>query len=200
MSKTADRCHRRVDAFVAAVNFSPPAPLYDDEIPPACILPQRKSSRAVNWQIVPSADAQWLPDVESRLPFRLPPTFRSLIARYQFPAFEVGPLTLYSVGMGDPAETGTEFRLAIFADQFMSPFLLKNGLLPFARPADWSYDPVCFDFRAANRKSEPAVLRIDHEEILCNERLRIVEAISPAFHELMEEMTRQLQNKPATNS
>ena len=199
MSKTADLCDRRVDAFVAAVNSSPPEPLDEDEIPAACVLPQSESSSDGDWRIVPSSDAEWLPEVESRLPFRLPPTFRSLIARYQFPAFEVGPLTLYSVGVSDPDETGMEFRLAIFKDTFMSPFLLRNGLLPFARPADWSYDPVCFDFRAANRKSEPAVLRIDHEEILCFDRLRIVETISPAFHELMEEMTRKLQNKPAAN-
>jgi hypothetical protein len=103
------------------------------------------------------------------------------------------------VGVRNADETGMEFRVAILKDPFMSPFLLKNELLPFARPADWSYDLVCFDFRASNRKSEPAVLRIDHEEILFNERIRVVESISPAFHELMEEITRQLRTKPAAN-
>lgn len=94
----------------------------------------------------------------------------------------------------------TEFRWAIFADSFMSPFLMKNGLIPFARPADYSYDPVCFDFTKSNRKSEPAVVRIDHEEILCNDRLRVVETISPTFHELIEEITRLLKNRPAAGS
>jgi hypothetical protein len=200
MSKIADLCDRRVDAFVAAVNFSPREALFEEEIPELCRMSQSGSPDWFQWQIVRSTGAEWLPDVERRLPFRLPPTFRSLISRYLFPSFEVGPLTLYSVGVSDPDESGMEFELAIFKDPFMSPFLLKNGLLPFARPADWSYDPICFDFRSSNRKSEPAVLRIDHEEILCNERLRVVETISPAFHELMEEMTHKLQNNPAINS
>jgi hypothetical protein len=200
MSETADRCHRRVDSFVAAVNSSPREALFAEEIPEPCKLSEFEWSNMFNWQIVRSVEAEWLPDVERRLPFRLPPTFRSLIARYWFPSFEVGPLTLHSVGVSSPDENGMEFRLAIFKDPFMSPFLLKNGLLPFARPVDWSYDPVCFDFRSANKKSEPAVLRVDHEEILCHERIRVVESISPAFHELMEDMTRQLQNKLTTSS
>jgi hypothetical protein len=200
MSKTADRCNHRVDSFVAAVNLSPREPLFAEEIPEPCRLPESEWPDAFHWQVVPSAEARWLSEVEARLSFQLPPTFRSLIARYVFPSFEVGPLTLYSVGVSEPDESGMEFRLAIFKDPFMSPFLFKNRLMPFARPADWSYDPVCFDFRSPNRKSEPAVLRIDHEEILCNERLRVVETISPAFHELMEELTLQLQKKRVTNS
>ena len=127
------------------------------------------------------------------------PAFRSLIARYLFSAFEAGPLVLYSVGVRDPKSTGEEFRYAIF-DAIMFPFLLDKGLLRFARPHDWSYDPVCFDFRNANRKSEPGVVRVDHEEILCNDRLCVIETISPAFHELMEDMTGSLQNDRKTRS
>jgi hypothetical protein len=200
MSELTNLCDRRVDAFVAAVNSSPRESLFENEVPPECVVSLEEEFGDAIWQIVPSASAEWLPEVESRLPFPLPSTFRSLIKRYLFPSFEVAPLTLFSVGVRDPESTGMEFKSAIFADRFMSPFLLRNGLLPFARPGDYSYDPVCFDFRAPNRKSEPAVVRIDHEEILCNERLRVVESISPAFHELTEEMTRLLKNRPTNAS
>ena len=134
---------------------------------------------------------EWLAGVESRLTFRLPPTFRSLISRYSFPPFEIGPIKFLSVGA---EETHTEFRFAVFADRFMSPFLFKSGFLQFARPAGGSYDPVCFDFRASARKSEPAVVCIDHEEILCNERIRVTESLSPSFYLLIEEFTRRLQS------
>jgi hypothetical protein len=194
MGKTADICDRRVDAFVAAVNSTPREILFENEVPPECVT--SITDDVVEWKIVPSSGAPWLPEFEALLPFRLPRSFRSLIARYLFPAFEAAPLYLYSVGVSVPESTGEELRLAIFADKFMSHFLLARGLLPFAKPEDWSYDPVCFDFRNSNRKSEPAVVRVDHEEILCNERLRIIETISPAFHELMEDMTRSVQNKP----
>jgi hypothetical protein len=197
MGKTAELCDRRVDDFVDTVNSSTRRPLPTEEVPPQCVIsPNQEFPDDAEWKIVSSAGAPWLSEMESRLPFRLPATLRSLIARYLFPSFEVKPLTLYSVGVSDPESTGMEFRLAIFADRFMSPFLLKNGLLPFARPDDYSYDPICFDFRNANRKSEPRVVRVDHEEILCSERLRIIDTISPAFHELVEEMTRHLKDKP----
>jgi hypothetical protein len=129
--------------------------------------------------------------VEGRLPFRLPRTFRSLISRYLFPSFEIDPIKFFSVGA---PEESTEFQFAVFGDRYMSPFLFKNGFLQFARPAGGSYDPVCFDFRASARKSEPAVVCIDHEEILCNERIRVTESLSPSFHLLIEEFARHLQS------
>jgi hypothetical protein len=193
MSKTVDICDRRVDAFVAAVNSSRRETLFQNEVPPECVISTDDDD--VDWQIAPSNGAAWLPAFEASFPFRLPASFRSLIARYLFPAFEVGPLALYSVGVREPEVTGEELRFAIF-DAIMFPFLVDKGFLRFARLQTWSYDPVCFDFTNSNRKSEPAVVRIDHEEILCNERLRVVETISPAFHELMEDMTRLLKDKP----
>jgi hypothetical protein len=199
MGKTADICDRRVDAFVAAVNSSPRETVRPREVPPECVISTSDAMDWVDWRIVPSNGAPCLPELEALLPFRLPASFRSLIARYLFPAFEAHPLFLYSVGVPDPKSTGEEFRYAIF-DAVMFPFLVDKGLLRFARQHDWSYDPVCFGFRNPNRKSEPGVVRVDHEEILCHERLRVIETISPAFHELMEDMTGSLQNKRKASS
>ena len=77
----------------------------------------------------------------------------------------------------------------------MGPFLFKNGFLPFARPADSSYDPICFDYRDSSGKVEPSVVRIDHEEILCHDRIRVIATLSRSFDPLIEEMTRQLRDK-----
>lgn len=195
MSKTDDTCDRRVDAFVQAVNSSPRESLRRDDIPDACRLSEGESRGFFDWRIVPSRVADWLPEVENHLPFRLPSTFRSLVARYLFPSFEVGPLTLYSVGVSDSHRAGMEFRSAIFADGYMGPFLFKNGFLPFARPADSSYDPICFDYRDSSGKVEPSVVRIDHEEILCHDRIRVIATLSRSFDPLIEEMTRQLRDK-----
>lgn len=64
---------------------------------------------------------------------------------------------------------------------------MHNGLIQFARPLDWNYDPVCFDagFRAKNR--EFPIVRIDHEEILCNNRIRVKERLSDSFLALVLE-------------
>jgi|HubBroStandDraft_1064217.scaffolds.fasta_scaffold279288_2 hypothetical protein len=193
MSKRDNTRDRRVDAFVQAVNSSPRESLRRDDIPDACRLSEGESPGFFDWRIVPSHGADWLPEVESHLPFHLPSTFRSLIARYLFPAFEVGPLTLYSVGVNDSHRAGMEFRSAIFADGYMGPFLFKNRFLPFARPADSSYDPVCFDYRNSSGKVEHPIIRIDHEEILCHDRIRVIETLSRSFDSLIEEITRQLR-------
>jgi hypothetical protein len=191
MSKTSALCDRKVDAFVSAVNESPREAMFREQIPETCRLSGTDWPETFDWQIVPSKGADWLPDVERQFPFRLPPSFRSLIARYTFPLFVAGPITFYSIGnLGSE-----EYRSAIF-DAFMWPFLLKEGLVPFARPEDGSYDPVCFNYRDSSRKSEPAVVRVDHEEILCNERLRIVGTLAKSFDALLEETTRKLRSTP----
>jgi hypothetical protein len=195
MTKTRDVPHHRIDAFVAAVNAAKREPLQSEEIPSRCRRPREgylPEDWDSDWQIVPSTNADWLPELENRLPFRLPPTFRSLVSRYLFPSFDAGPIQFYSVGVEEPY---TEFRSAVFGDRFMSPFLLKNGYVQFGRPAGGSYDPICFDFTISRRKSEPPVVHIDHEEILCNERIRVIESLSPAFHLFVEDLTRTLQTQ-----
>lgn len=198
MTKTRNLPHRRIDAFVAAVNAAKREPLQSEEMPPPCrrkresYLPEDWESKWLDWQIVRSTNADWLAELEGRLPFRLPPTFRSLVSRYLFPFFDAGPIQFFSVGVEEPY---TEFRSAVFGDRSMSPFLLKNGYVQFARPAGGSYDPICFDFTISPRKSEPPVVHIDHEEILCDERIRVIESLSPAFHRFIEDLTRTLQMK-----
>ena len=182
----------KVDAFVSAVNFSPREPHFLSDIPVRCVLSESEWPKVFHWRIVASDDASWLAEVERRLPFPLPPTLRSLVSRYLFPTFDAGTLMFFSVGCD--SDRLREFRWAIQGDRYMSPFLLKNGFVQFARPAGGSYDPVCFDFRGSRRKREPSVVRIDHEEILCNERLRILETIAPGLDVLLEETTRQLRD------
>jgi SMI1 / KNR4 family (SUKH-1) len=186
----------KVDAFVSAVNFSPREPCFFRDIPAKCVLSESEWSEIFHWRIVASDGASWLAEVERQLPFPLPPTLRLLVSRYLFPSFDAGPLMLYSVGC-DRNEYTTEFRVAMRGDAIMWPFLLERGFLPFAKPAGGSYDPVCFDFRGSSRKTEPAVVRIDHEEILCYDRLRVLEIMAPGFDVMLEEVRLQLRNAAA---
>src|SRR6266478_990770 len=176
MSNRQKMADMRIDAFVAAVNASSKAELSCDSIPELCRLVGPDGF--CDWRIVPSQAASWLPELEGQLPFGWPLTFRSLISRYLFPSFECGPLRFYSVGVTVPVEQSNELRIAVVRDRPLLTVLWKSGYLPFARPADCSYDPVCFDFSKNKNSSEPAVVRIDHEEILCRERIRIKEVVS----------------------
>ena len=197
MSKRNDMAEARVDAFVAAVNSSSRAPLPCKGIPELCRRSAADDCGCCDWQIVPATAGSWLVELASQLPYRWPVSFHSLISRYQFPAFCCGPLEFYSVGLANPPDDHYELRTAVLRDPPMVSVLWEHGYLPFARPEDSSYDPVCFDCGNVSWASEPAVVRIDHEEILCRNRIRVLQVLSPAFHLLLELMTANLLTGPS---
>ena len=90
------------------------------------------------------------------------------------------------------ATDDAELCNAVFRDEAMVAVLWEHGYLPFARPEDSSYDPICFDFTMGFGGDEPAVVRIDHEEILCRENIRVVQVLSPGFRFLLEKLTIEL--------
>ncbi len=113
------------------------------------------------------------------MPQRFPPSFRSLITRYAFLPFEAGPLWFF-------ANTGQdvyyELRTSIFKDEFLSGHLLKGGYLQFGRPQEETqYDPACFDMTKRDKSGEAPIVQIDHEGILCDSKVIVVQQIAPSF-------------------
>jgi len=47
------------------------------------------------------------------------------------------------------------------------------------------YDPVCFDVNSWKKDREMRVVKIDHEEILCNNRVKVVAELAPSFEALV---------------
>jgi hypothetical protein len=124
------------------------------------------------------AEAAWIEVLESKLPSRLPTSFRSLVTRYAFASFDIGPLRVFgNTGLDEE----DDLNVAIFRDPTMAPALLKNGYIQFARPDTGSYDPICFDARKSAANREFAIVRLDHEQILCNDRIKVVEKVADSF-------------------
>ena len=124
------------------------------------------------------AEAPWLEVLESKVPRRLPSSFRSLVTRYAFAPVDVGPLTLFGNSGLDEED---DLNVMIFRDPILATVTLKNDFIQFARPATGSYDPICFDARKSAPNREFAIVRLDHEEILCNDRIKVVEKIADSF-------------------
>ncbi len=53
------------------------------------------------------------------------------------------------------------------------------------------YDPVCFDLRSRTKDGDYRIVKIDHEEILCNNRLKVVAELAPSFEQLMQRTVEQ---------
>jgi hypothetical protein len=129
----------------------------------------------------PSVPA-WLAPFEQNLPFRLPPTYRSLLLRYRFPPFVVGTVELYGNVDGDSYD---DLVVASIRDEVLSSVGRANGFIQIGRPESGSYDPICFDMRRRAKSGEAALVRLDHEEILCNDSIRVLETVAGSFLELL---------------
>jgi hypothetical protein len=65
--------------------------------------------------------------------------------------------------------------------------LIPAGFIQFGKGPDIDYDPVCFDIKKRTKNGDYRVVKIDHEEILCNYRVKVVAELAPSFEELMRQ-------------
>lgn len=196
--KTALKVDSLIDRFVDTINRWHREPGFADEIPPSVrgesVDPPGEQHPAYDWSITPWPSVDWIEEVEERSGLILPPSYRSLVTRYIFPAFEAGPLQL-SGNTPEGIEL-YEFRERVFADPTFVDVLLAAGYIPFANPAGGSYDPICFDTRARKRKAaECPVVWIDHEEVLCYDRIKVLKQVSPSFELFVAEFVRAYETQ-----
>jgi hypothetical protein len=129
------------------------------------------------------SEISWVDGISSRLPAKFPPSFVSLISRYKFDDFEAEDIWFYA-NRGD--KTWEDLSGAIFRDEIMFRVTTSHGFIHFARPADGSYDPLCFNIRRRNNSGECPIVRLDHEAILQLEQIHVVDNISPSLLRFME--------------
>jgi hypothetical protein len=72
--------------------------------------------------------------------------------------------------------------------------LIPAGFIQFGKGPDVDYDPVCFDIRA--RTGDCRIVKIDHEEILCNNRIKVVAELAPSFEKLVLTTIEQVEIAP----
>lgn len=155
-----------------------------DHIPAAMRGPAHEvMSDWFTWKIMASTSNSWVVQLEEKLPRRYPGPFHSLISDYRFCEFEVGPI-LFFANTGE--DVWYELSKRVFADKHMSPFLLQKGYLQFGQAAGGHYDPICFAPRGLKDKRESRIVRLDHEEILINNRIKIRDEVATSVEDFME--------------
>jgi hypothetical protein len=121
------------------------------------------------------------------LPKRYPISFLSLVTRYRFSAFEINRIRFFA-NTGQNNED--EMAQAIFQDSIIFSTLTGNGYIQFARPADGSYDPICFATNKPAKNREYPIVRIDHEQILCYNRIGKAQPLFQSFLQFANEVAR----------
>jgi hypothetical protein len=75
---------------------------------------------------------------------------------------------------------------AIRRDQGLYNVLSPAGFVQFGKGRDMDYDPVCFDLGTRLSDGDCRIVKFDHEEILCNQRLVEVAELAPDFRQLID--------------
>lgn len=173
-----------IDRFVETLIARGLRSLPESEVPPDLRSGTPDQFGWCYWKIRPAERNFWVAGLEqSLMPHRFPKLFLSLISRYRFAEFEIGPIMVF-------ANTGqlVSHDLAVCRDVAMSPVLLEQGLLQFGRLDTGNYDPICF--AAAEMKNGDApIVQIDHEDILSrNRKGRVVAEIASSFRNFVDQV------------
>lgn len=115
----------------------------------------------------------------AKLPKRLPQSFAALLSRYSFPSFDVAGISLFEW----ESASNPYIDEASAAEGSLSELLIPAGYVQIGRPDTGSFDAVCFDL---NQNRECRIVKVDHEQILCNWRVRVSGVLWPSFIKLVE--------------
>ena len=129
------------------------------------------------------ADAKSLEPLYAKLPMRFPRLYERLLLSYRWEEVDIGSCTLLANPAG-PDVAGLFNEMS--KDRALWDALIPVGYIQFARGSTGaSYDPVCFDTSALRKNRDCRVVRIDHEQILCYDRIKIIAEVAPSFRQLM---------------
>jgi len=128
-----------------------------------------------------------------RLPAKFPPLFETLLLTFRWAEVSLDRYSLMANPLG-PNLDG--FFKEISKDSGLWESLIPAGYLRFGKGPDMDYDPVCFDMNSRKKSHEMRVVKIDHEEILCNFRVKVVAELAPSFEALVLQTIASALSKP----
>jgi hypothetical protein len=126
--------------------------------------------------------SSWLEPLYAELPARFPKLFERLVLTYRWAEVDLGTWRLLA---NPPGPDLSGLLREISKDPALWASLLPAGYIQFAKGPDMDYDPVCFDIKSRKKNGECRIVKIDHEEILCNNRVKLVAELAPSFRELV---------------
>jgi len=103
-------------------------------------------------------------------------------------------LQSYTLLANPPGRDLSRFFEQISKDPGLWESLIPAGYIQFAKGPEYDYDPVCFDVKARTKNGDCPIVKIDHEEILCNNRVKLVAELASTFEELVHQTVRRAED------
>jgi hypothetical protein len=127
-------------------------------------------------------EASALKPLYDRLPARFPCLFEELVLSYRWAEVDLQSYRLVANPAG-PDLSGLLRNMGL--DLGLWEALIPAGFIQFGKGADMDYDPICFDISSRNKSGDYRIVKIDHEEILCHNRIKVVTALASSFEQLV---------------
>jgi len=132
-----------------------------------------------------------LEQFQKKLPKRLPQSFECFLAGYSFPSFDAGSISLFAW----ESDSNDYTEEATAAKGSLSELLLPAGYVQIGRPDTGNFDAVCFDLNEGRQNREYRIVRIDHEQILCNWHVRVSGELWPSFIKFADAVISSAESK-----
>ncbi|MFZ3330571.1 MAG: hypothetical protein WA197_08075 [Candidatus Acidiferrales bacterium] len=136
-----------------------------------------------------SPEPALLEPIYSKLPARFPPLFEQFVLSYRWAEVD---LKLCRLLPNPPGMSLDGLLKEMSRDPAIWSALLPAGYIQFGKGPDMDYDPVCFDIGSGNRNRDYKIVKIDHEEILCDYRVKIVSQLAPSFESFVLQTIEQV--------
>jgi hypothetical protein len=129
-------------------------------------------------------DPELLAPVYARLPARFPPLYEQLVLSYRWAEVDLQSFRLLA---NPPGSDLSRLLAEVEGDKGLTESLIPAGYIKFGKGPDMDYDPVCFDLKSRTKRKDYRIVKIDHEEILCNYRVKVVAELAPSFEHLVRQ-------------
>jgi hypothetical protein len=123
-----------------------------------------------------------LEPIYAKLSARFPPLYEQLVLSYRWAEVDLQSYRLLANPAG-PDLSGLLEEMS--KDSAIWNNLRTAGYAQFGKGPDIDYDPVCFDFSRRKKNRDCRIVKIDHEEILCHDRVKVIAELAPSFEQLV---------------
>jgi hypothetical protein len=154
--------------------------------------PDVEDKTIVHWQPVATLTHQeHLAPIYQKLPGRFPALYERLVLSYRWLRIHLGTVMLLA---NPPGPTLDGLAAEVFRDPVLINTLIPAGFVPFGMVSGGGYDPMCFDLNARKHDDCP-VIQIEHESVLCHDRIGKTWQRYSSFRELIFDTIDRAQTK-----
>lgn len=145
-----------------------------------------------SWRPVKASSSRAVLDrLYSKFPLRFPSLFESFLLSYRWEEVE---LDSYRLMANPPGPDLSGFYSTISRDSGVWDALVAKGYLRFGRGRDADHDPICFDTKSRDKFGDCRVVKVDHQQILNHQRVRIVHQLASGFKDLVLQTINKAQS------